>query len=224
MDLLNEMNHLSILSIIGVSFLIGAISSVHCIGMCGPVMLMSSNKTKNKVYYQFGRLFSYLVLIILLSFFRNEMIGLLSDQYYFTFIFILTGFIFILYGLSLMSKINMKFRVLQKIYRSLFVKILKIKSNMRSLVLGSLSILLPCSTLYLFILGILGFLNPFYATIAVISFWIPTSLSLVFGSEFFSIIFKKKAPHYYGAFFICFGILTIVLRLNNWSGLETFCH
>lgn len=224
LDLLNEMNHLSFFSIVGVSFIIGAISSVHCLGMCGPVMLMSSTETKDKVFYQFGRLFSYLLLIFILSFFRNEMIALLSGSVYFTAIFIAVGVIFILYGLSLISKVSIKFDWLQKVYQRLFSKVIKVNKSFRSLTLGALSILLPCSTLYLFILGVIGFLNPMLASLAVITFWIPTSLSLIFGTEFFNVFIKKKAPHFYGAFFVCFGILTIILRLNNWSGLEALCN
>ena len=221
--LLTDINPYSLLSIITISFMIGAISSVHCVGMCGPIMLINSQRIRDKVYYQLGRLFSYLVLLITIYYFKNEVIYYVSQSFYFKLVFYFIGGVFVLYGLSLFTPLNIEFKSLGKLYSKLFSKLPK-HSQLNSLILGSISILLPCSTLYLFIIGVLGLLKFEFAFAALLAFWLPTSLALVFGTEVLNVLQLKKAPKVYGTFFIFIGLLTIALRLYNWTGLETFCY
>jgi len=229
LDLFSDLNSASVTSIIIVSLVIGAISSVHCVGMCGSIMLATSKTIKQNYTYQFGRLFSYLILAFVISKLSQKMMGIYFNSIYISFVTFLIGAVFILFGLSKVHwfniNFNTKFKFLDKIYQYSLRTSLKFKSSsLKSFFIGASSILLPCGALYLFSFTLLSMVSFEYALIGIISFWVPTSIVLIFSAEMAKKIVQKKAPrNFQGAIYISLGVFTILYRFYLWNNLDKFC-
>ena len=178
------METINLITIISIAFL-GSFG--HCIGMCGGIVLAYSSikiepsaskvsQTKAHLLYSFGRVTTYTFLGALFGTlggvvtFNNTANGIL---------FIITGLIMVLAGLSLMGKI--KFLTLiehsfssTSIYKKAFQKILNSKSNSSFFILGMLNGLLPCGFVYFFAITAASTASPFYGALVMFIFGIST--------------------------------------------------
>ena len=143
------------------AFSLGFLGCFHCVGMCGPIALMlpkTSNTTSDiligKVLYNFGRVFTYIVLGFLVSLlglavklrgFQNELS-------------VLTGVIIIVFVLFTFGKKGKEsvFK-LSTAYmsplRSVLKKLFARKSFLSMFFIGVINGLLPCGFVYLAIAG-----------------------------------------------------------------------
>lgn len=226
LDLFNNLNSQSLISIAMISFLVGAISSLHCIGMCGGIMLATTQSFKEKLLYQFGRLSSYLIFAYLLSRLSSEVLKTLQNSNYIIVVTVLIGLLFVVFGLQKILKFKIKLKFLDKTYNYLFKKSLSLKSQgFKSFFIGMASIALPCSALYLFTFTLLSIVGFEYAFVGMFFFWIPTAIVLLFLGEFFSNFLTKKAPkNFQGAIYIVIGLSTLLYRFHIWENLEKYCH
>lgn len=143
------------------AFIIGLFGSLHCVGMCGPLMLVAhaggsgrSSQWSGLLLYQSGRILTYSLLGLLFGFFGwgAHLFGIQRE------IAIVTGILLILMALF---KINAEkqiagmswFSVLQFKLRSTFGRYLKKDTSSARFGLGVLNGLLPCGLVYLAILG-----------------------------------------------------------------------
>ena len=137
------------------AFVAGAITSIHCVGMCGPIACSLTALKKNEtsrfgaaIYYHAGRLFSYATIGAILGtigakpleFFHHSSMNLLPWV-------LVAAFIAIALGLE--KKIPRP-AFLKRWAARLRFKAMKISAAKGALAMGLATPLLPCAPLYLF--------------------------------------------------------------------------
>ena len=224
MDHLNNIGTQSILIVIGLSFISGIISSIHCVGMCGPILLACSKGYKENLSYQFGRILSYTLLGLLTgligygltNYSQSNYLKLIPSFIFFTF--------FVYFGLE--NIFNFKIKFLPKIKsKNVFSKIYqlnKITQKTKLMILGFMSVLLPCGLVYsLFFLGI-GLHDPIKSSLMFLFFVLGTIPGLLVAPQAI-LAFKNKIDKrmarvlafgvlLYGVYGLYFRVFEIVLK------------
>lgn len=222
-DLFNDLNPANFYSVIVTSFIIGAVTSIHCLGMCGGLVLASSQTLKQRSLYQLGRLISYIFMAIIISMISSQLKNLMNDTLYINLITILLAFSFIYIGLARIIKFRAVPINLGFIYQRVFKYFITFK-NTQSFFVGMASILLPCSFIYFYLISILSLVHFQYAIIALFFFWLPTALSLVFISTFIQKALNKLAgKSSEGILFIFVGLFTLAYRFYLVQSDSSLC-
>ena len=195
------METISILSIITIAFL-GSFG--HCVGMCGGIVIAySSTKIKSDwtkqvqalahLLYSFGRISTYMIL--------GALFGLVGGVVTFdnmtSGIFLLvTGFMMVLVGLSLLGKI--KFLTILEhtcskspLYQNTFKALLGSQSLFSFYLLGMLNGLLPCGFVYVFAITAASTGSAFWGAFVMLIFGLST-IPALFSLGFFVGIFKQS--------------------------------
>ena len=195
------METISIVTIISIAFL-GSFG--HCVGMCGGIVIAySSTKIKSDwtkqvqalahLLYSFGRISTYMIL--------GALFGLVGGVVTFdnltSGIFLLiTGFMMVLVGLSLLGKI--KFLTILEhtcskspLYQSTFKSLLGSQSLFSFYLLGMLNGLLPCGFVYVFAITAASTGSAFWGAFVMLIFGLSTVPAL-FSLGFFVGIFKQS--------------------------------
>lgn len=172
-------------------FIFGLGSSLHCIGMCGPLNFILPMNRQDKwkmsidlAIYHLGRITTYAIIGMLIGLVGN-LLAFKQLQSYIAFIF---GFLLLIYGLNYFIKVKIPAYFSQgnsgllKIYNKL------LKSNAKSniLLLGILNGLLPCGMVYAAMA--VSFLNQdiYYGGLMMLAFGlgtIPAFVLLLLGSK-----------------------------------------
>ena len=195
------METISIISIITIAFL-GSFG--HCVGMCGGIVIAySSTKIKSDwtkkiqaiahLLYSFGRVTTYTIL--------GALFGLVGGVVTFdnltSGIFLLiTGFMMVLVGLSLMGKI--KFLTILEhscskspLYQSTFKSLLGSQSLFSFYLLGLLNGLLPCGFVYVFAITAASTGSALWGAFVMLIFGLST-IPALFSLGFFVGLFKQS--------------------------------
>ena len=195
------METISIISIITIAFL-GSFG--HCVGMCGGIVIAySSTKIKSDwtkkiqaiahLLYSFGRVTTYTIL--------GALFGLVGGVVTFdnltSGIFLLiTGFMMVLVGLSLMGKI--KFLTILEhscskspLYQSTFKSLLGSQSLFSFYLLGMLNGLLPCGFVYVFAITAASTGSALWGAFVMLIFGLST-IPALFSLGFFVGLFKQS--------------------------------
>lgn len=215
-----------------VTLLIALGGSLHCVGMCGGLVMAFAPTTKSSINYQLGRLIGYVSIGVLASFigdiiskyFQSDIITLLMS--------IFMGFLLIMWGIKLINQKKLKMRLpsfvgnfATSLYKIKLIRELQNK-NIKALLLGFLSIFLPCGFLYGLVLVVAVYNNPLLAGISMLTFWLGTLPALTFAPKIFQKLLnpiRNKAPFLSSSFLIIIGITTISFRLYQF--LTTgHCH
>ena len=195
------METISIISIITIAFL-GSFG--HCVGMCGGIVIAySSTKIKSDwtkkiqaiahLLYSFGRVTTYTIL--------GALFGLVGGVVTFdnltSGIFLLiTGFMMVLVGLSLMGKI--KFLTILEhscskspLYQSTFKSLLGSQSLFSFYLLGMLNGLLPCGFVYVIAITAASTGSALWGAFVMLIFGLST-IPALFSLGFFVGLFKQS--------------------------------
>jgi sulfite exporter TauE/SafE len=195
------METISILTIISIAFL-GSFG--HCVGMCGGIVIAySSTKIKSHwtkqvqalahLLYSFGRISTYMIL--------GALFGLVGGVVTFDnltsgIFLLLTGFMMVLVGLSLLGKI--KFLTILEhtcskspLYQSTFKSLLGSQSLFSFYLLGMLNGLLPCGFVYVFAITAASTGSAFWGAFVMLIFGLSTVPAL-FSLGFFVGVFKQS--------------------------------
>ena len=195
------METISILSIITIAFL-GSFG--HCVGMCGGIVIAySSTKIKSDwtkqvqalahLLYSFGRISTYMIL--------GALFGLVGGVVTFDnltsgIFLLLTGFMMVLVGLSLLGKI--KFLTILEhtcskspLYQNTFKALLGSQSLYSFYLLGMLNGLLPCGFVYVFAITAASTGSAFWGAFVMLIFGLST-LPALFSLGFFVGVFKQS--------------------------------
>ena len=195
------METISILSIITIAFL-GSFG--HCVGMCGGIVIAySSTKIKSDwtkqvqalahLLYSFGRISTYMIL--------GALFGLVGGVVTFDnltsgIFLLLTGFMMVLVGLSLLGKI--KFLTILEhtcskspLYQNTFKALLGSQSLFSFYLLGMLNGLLPCGFVYVFAITAASTGSAFWGAFVMLIFGLSTVPAL-FSLGFFVGVFKQS--------------------------------
>jgi len=194
------METISIISIITIAFL-GSFG--HCVGMCGGIVIAySSTKIKSEwskkiqalahLLYSLGRVSTYMIL--------GAIFGLIGSVVTFDnltsgIFLIITGFMMVFVGLSLMGKI--KFLTILEhscskspLYQKTFKRLLGSDSLFSFYLLGMLNGLLPCGFVYVFAITAASTGSAFWGAFVMLIFGLSTIPSL-FSLGFFVGLFKQ---------------------------------
>ncbi len=195
------MEAISIITIISIAFL-GSFG--HCVGMCGGIVIAySSTKIKTHwtkkvqafahLLYSFGRITTYMIL--------GGLFGLVGGVVTFDnltsgIFLLLTGFMMVLVGLSLLGKI--KFLTILEhtcskspLYQNTFKALLGSQSLFSFYLLGMLNGLLPCGFVYVFAITAASTGSAFWGAFVMLIFGLST-IPALFSLGFFVGVFKQS--------------------------------
>lgn len=163
------------LSILGIAFLLGLSSSLHCLGMCGPLVITmhigrSHNKVIDIIQYFFGKTIAYGSIGLVIGMLGWGMYALEWQQQ----IAILAGLLLILTAIfpfkHLMGKYNGLNQWITRSYGQVFAK----KFYFRNVVLGYLNGLLPCGVVYVALATAVVQPTPWLGALSMIAFGLGT--------------------------------------------------
>ena len=184
------MGNIDLIIILTTAFL-GSVG--HCIGMCGGIVVAYSStkidqkssyaqQTFSHLAYNFGRVTTYTIL--------GALFGLIGQVIAFTpttkgFLFVLTGILMILAGLSLLGNFKFlnsaewsvsKYPWYQKSFRALMSS----RSYRSFYLLGLLNGIIPCGLVYSFAIFAASTANPFAGALVMATFGLATIPALFF--------------------------------------------
>ena len=209
-----------------IGFFMGLIGSVHCIGMCGPIVMAlpishqtTFQKWQSILLYHTGKITSYTVLGILFGLFGSQLPlhGVQEN------LSIVMGAILLLYVIYIFGiKPKWTPRILQ--FNQLYTFIVKkmgrlFKSKHRAVyyLIGGLNGLLPCGMIYVALTSALATQNVLKGGIIMAFFGLGTMPALIMvaiGGQYFGVIFRKKIQSLLPVFIIGMGILLILRGMN----------
>jgi sulfite exporter TauE/SafE len=184
------MNKVDIVIIIGAAF---TASIGHCVGMCGGIVVAySTSKIDHKkswmhqsfshLAYNLGRVVTYTILGVIF--------GALGKASAFTsttkgVLFIITGILMILAGLSLLGKLGflnaLEVSVANKSwFKKLFANLMRTKSQSSFFALGLLNGIIPCGLVYSFAIVAASTASPLWGGIVMATFGLSTIPTLFF--------------------------------------------
>lgn len=182
-DLLNNLSTYSPWLLPGVFLLFGISSSLHCVGMCGPLSMLASRGERGSWLYQLGRLTGYLSLGIILSLLGRETLNLILPRLGFG-AWYLMAFTLLLSLLLIFSPTAKAFftKILDRSSRKFMSSALKQENRKaKAFAIGLSSVFLPCGVLYLAIISVVALSSPFLTVLGIFFFWMGTLPLLHFG-------------------------------------------
>lgn len=198
----------------------GLISSLHCIGMCGPIALAvpmsrSSSRTLGMVFYNAGRVITYTTLgavagIAGTGFYRGGWSQLFS---------VVCGILIVLavLGATLLPRLGMVIWFGEKVQR-LMHRFLKIKGGLGVFLLGVANGLLPCGMVYLAVTMALSTSQSVFQGVLFMLFFgfgtIPALFIFSAFSTFLGVNFRNKIKKILPVITLTMGILLILRGLN----------
>jgi sulfite exporter TauE/SafE len=228
LDQLIKLGSQSNFYVLVIAIMIGLGGSLHCIGMCGPLVSATCSSKKQLALYQLGRLLGYLFLGIIAGAIGQYFIAthnqLLSKifTYFLAFFFVFTGI-----RIFAQKPIHMKMPAfLQKIWQwSLGSKFLSFDT--RSFLVGLFSIFLPCGFLYSIVFACVGFQSITLGFLSMFAFWLGTIPAMTFAPLILRKILEPlsfRHPYIAGSFFILLGVITVFWRYQFSLTHCPFCH
>lgn len=212
----------------GILFVVGLLTSIHCIAMCGGInisLCMGKNDEENKeklkpaLLYNIGRVISYTVI--------GGLIGLVGKALSFSgttkgIIQILTGLFMMIMGLNMLNVFKSLRKINIKMPKFITSRINKSKKNQGPFVVGLLNGFMPCGPLQsmqLYALGtgsfLAGALSMFFFSLGTV----PLMLGLGLISTFLSGKFTSKMLKV-SAFLVMFLGIVMIDRGFNLSGFS----
>ncbi len=216
--------------ILWTSLVVGMTASLHCIGMCGPLVMTVTKNILENIIYQVGRLTGYLMVTVFIGLIGAQLWGNISVDFKTTFI-ILIAIFYCFIGIQQFfgKKYNLKLpSFFNKYLQSITIKTInsKLNSKIKSFSFGFLSVLLPCGVLYSFILGIVSVYSLPLAVLTVLFFWIGTVPALTIVSGTFQKALspmKNIYPRIIGISYLGLGLSIIFYRYYITMGAAS-CH
>lgn len=215
--------HLS--SVFEIGFLVGLLGSVHCIGMCGPLVMAlpisqktNLQKTIALVLYHLGKISSYTILGVLFGLFGSQfpVFGLQQNLSIVIGIIIL---LYVLYVYVLKSK-HIQIGLLDLLYNAIvkiLSKLFKHESWSTFLWIGMLNGLLPCGMIYLALTSAMATQNILEGGLLMAFFGLGTAPALIMaaiGGQFMGIAFRRNVQKSLPVFLFSMGLLLILRGLG----------
>lgn len=207
------------------AFIFGLISSLHCIGMCGPIAMMlpldRSNPTKKAfqiLLYHAGRLTAYGTLGLIFGFLGKGLYlaGMQQQLSIIAGVLIIT---IVVVPEKIFAKYNFSrpiYSIISKVKTSLGSQFKK-KSPNAIFTIGLLNGFLPCGLVYAALFGAIAMQNEFYGATYMLFYGIgtiPMMSAVVYMSTLFSNPFRNKIQKLIPIVTACIGILFIMRGLG----------
>lgn len=204
-----------------IALLIGLSSSLHCIGMCGPISLaIPFNRTNNAtilfglLQYNFGRITAYITLGLLIG-----SIGMtVSSIQWMQWLSIVAGVLMLVMAWHQLFTNRIKaFSIISGFISKNLGRLIRSKSSFKFLGMGMLNGFLPCGMVFFALTNALiqGTLSG--AVVAMIGFGIgtlPAMFSVAYFANKIGINFRKKATRFVPYVLTVIGLLIIVRGMN----------
>ena len=207
------------------AFIFGLISSLHCIGMCGPIAIMlpvdRSNQTKKTLQiftYHLGRLAAYASIGFIFGLFGKgfSMAGLQQELsvllgIIMIVIVVIPEKVFIAYNFS-----KPIFKLISKIKTALGSQF-KNKSYQSLFTIGLLNGFLPCGMVYVALFGAIAMQSPSLGILYMLLFGlgtVPMMSSVVYLNSFLTLPFRNKIQKVIPYVAVCIGVLFILRGLG----------
>lgn len=207
------------------AFIFGLISSLHCIGMCGPIAMMlpleRSNPTKKAIQillYHAGRLTAYGTLGLIFGFLGKGLYlaGMQQQLSIIAGVLIIT---IVIVPEKVFAKYNFSrpiYNILSKIKTSLGSQFKK-KTLNAIFTIGLLNGFLPCGLVYAALFGAIAMQNEFYGATYMLFYGIgtiPMMSAVVYMTTLFSNPFRNKIQKLIPIVTVCIGVLFIMRGLG----------
>ncbi len=217
---------MSINAIFEIGFLMGLLGSVHCIGMCGPLVLALPMAQKTNLekwgvlfLYHFGKISSYSMLGVLFGLFGSQLplFGVQENISIFIGILML---IYVGYVFVLKPKQKLGFLQFNLLYSSITKQLgvlFKHKNKLAFYLIGFLNGLLPCGMVYLALTSALATQNIFYGGWLMAFFGLgtlPALIMVAIGGQYFGTKFRQQLQSLLPVFIFSMGVLLILRGLN----------
>jgi sulfite exporter TauE/SafE len=212
-------------SVFEIGFLMGLLGSVHCIGMCGPLVMALPISQKNTfqkftalLLYHAGKIASYAILGLLFGLFGSQF-PVFALQKNISIVIGITMLVYVLYVFVLKPK-HLQFGILGNYYNQivkLLSRLFKSKSSISFLFIGMLNGLLPCGMIYLALSSSMATQNIWYGGLLMIFFGlgtVPALLMVALGGQYMGFAFRKKLQNLLPVFILGMGVLLILRGLN----------
>lgn len=205
------------ISVLTSSFL----GSLHCLGMCGPIVIATNKSKRDSIFYHLGRLLGYLLLGLLVGFLGQELMGRFPGTITSGVAPIFLGCTFIIMGLLLLKK--RKFHmplpsIFSRPYNMMVSLQTKKKSTLYTFLIGLCSILLPCGWLYGYVVGAATAESLSTALIIMFMFWLGTVPALFFTPLIFQKMInplRAKFPVLASATLLFAGMSLIIIAIGR---------
>jgi sulfite exporter TauE/SafE len=207
------------------AFIFGLISSLHCIGMCGPIALMlpvdrnnPTKKTTQIITYHLGRLTAYGTIGLIFGLLGKGFFLAGIQQQLSIFIGI-AMIIIVLVPERIFAKYNFSkpvFKLISKIKTTLGSQF-KNKSYKSLYTIGLLNGFLPCGMVYVALFGAIAMQSASYGVLYMILFGlgtVPLMSSVVYLNSFLTVSFRNKIQKAIPYVAILIGILFILRGLG----------
>ncbi|MDO4729061.1 MAG: sulfite exporter TauE/SafE family protein [Bacteroidota bacterium] len=207
------------------SLLFGLITSLHCVGMCGPIAMMlpidRSNwfaKNRQIVLYHLGRLTTYSMLGLVFGLFgRGLYLAGIQQR-----ISILVGVVIIVIAI-IPEKVFMKYNFSKPLYKvisevkSALGNQFKKKTNFSIFTIGLLNGLLPCAMIYVVLFGAIAMQDSLQGMLYMFMFGlgtIPLMSMVIYFSSFVQKVIGNKLSKIIPVVMFILGILFILRGLG----------
>ena len=209
-----------------IGFLMGLLGSVHCIGMCGPLVmaLPLSNKTHLQKWgalflYHFGKINSYSLLGVLLGLFGSQL-PLYGVQENLSIVMGSIMILYVVYVFIIKSKKTGGKAFFNFLYTPIVKKLTELfkqQNNASYYLIGILNGLLPCGMVYLALTSALATQNVLKGGLLMAFFGlgtIPALIMVAISGQYFGVVFRKKLQSVLPIFIFSMGLLLILRGMN----------
>jgi sulfite exporter TauE/SafE len=212
-------------SVFEIGFFMGLLGSVHCIGMCGPLMMalpISHKSNFQKIVaiflYHAGKILSYSILGILFGLFGSQF-PVFGLQRNISIVIGLTILFYVLYVFVLKPK-HIQWGPLSTLYNLIvkyLSKLFKSNSIFSFLMIGLLNGLLPCGMIYLALSSSMATQNILQGGLLMAFFGlgtVPALMLVAIGGQYMGFTFRRKIQKILPVFIFSIGVLLILRGLN----------
>ena len=207
------------------ALILGVISNLHCIGMCGPISMAIPFDRSSKLYliigiiqYNFGRILIYSIFGVIVGFIGLgiQFVGILQS------LSIIAGFGIVLYAwrkILFTGAFFDQFRItfIQRFTSRNMGKIIKSQSHFKFFLFGTLNGLLPCGMVYTALITSIIAGSPFNSGLTMLFFGIGTMPGMILITYFANQItnrFRGKINKVLPYLVTLIGLIIILRGLN----------
>ena len=215
--------HLS--TVFEIGFFMGLLGSVHCIGMCGPLVMalpisLRSNfqKIVTLFLYHAGKIMSYCILGLLFGLFGSQLpvFGVQRN------ISVIIGITMLLYGIYVfvLKPKHLQLGPFNTVYNFIvkwLSKLFKSKYMVSFFFIGMLNGLLPCGMVYLALSSAMATQYLLQGGLLMVFFGmgtVPALMMVAIGGQFMGFTFRRKIQTLLPVFIFSMGVLLILRGLN----------
>jgi sulfite exporter TauE/SafE len=213
-------------SVIAFSVLISSfLGSVHCLGMCGPICVIVAKDMRQTLFYQLGRLISYLFMALIVGLLGVNLIAQFPKTIAPVIAALSLGITFCAIGLLLIRKQKFHIPLPKVIQKPLGQLIYKTQSQnqsfpLHSFMTGLFAVTLPCGWVYGFIIGSATTQDIKLSLLIMFMFWLGTMPALVLTPTLihkFINPLKDKIPMTAGLILMASGCVLIITAIARFK-------